>query len=113
MATEARKNRRYDRFLRRPIASKPMISPNEVFSPFFAGGVWGNRKLNKPNTIDAPAAVLNVRIKFPSCSQFIHPISRPATIHPIVPKTRMAGNSLPGSFICLNDMEFTSASVGI
>ncbi len=37
----------------------------------------------------------------------------PATIQPIVPSTRIGGNSRPGSAICLNDSELLSASVGM
>ena len=113
MATEAIKNNKYDLFFNRPIASNPIISPKEVFSPFFAGGVCGNAKLNKPNNTEATEAILNVRIKLPSCSQFNHPITKPAMIQPIVPKTLTDGNSFPGSFICRNEMELTNAKVGM
>ena len=89
------------------MASKPRISPIEVFPPFLTGGVLGRKKLNIPNTIDAMEAVLKVRIRFPDCSQFNHPMSRPAIIHPIVPKTLIDGNSFPGSLSCLNEIELT------
>ena len=40
-------------------------------------------------------------------------MTKPATIQPIVPSTRMPGNSLPGSSIWWNDSELVSASVGM
>ena len=40
-------------------------------------------------------------------------MTRPATIQPIVPSTRMPGNSFSGSFIWWNDSELVSASVGM
>ena len=40
-------------------------------------------------------------------------MATPATIHPIVPRTRTPGNSLPGSFIWWNDSELVSDSVGM
>ena len=40
-------------------------------------------------------------------------MTRPATIQPIVPSTRIAGNSRPGSLICRNESELLSASVGM
>ncbi|MNR01169.1 hypothetical protein D3C85_1169650 [compost metagenome] len=90
-----------------------MMSPKEVFSPFLTGGVLGRAKLNKPNNTEAAAAILKVRTRFPSCSQFSHPITIPAIIHPIVPNTLIEGNSFPGFFICLKEMEFTNAKVGM
>lgn len=113
IATEERKNNRYDRFFNSPSASKPNISPRDVFSPFFTGGVEGRVKLNKPSSAEAIAAILNVKANCPLCSQFNQPIVKPAMIHPMVPNTRMDGNSRPVSFICLNDMELTNANVGI
>ena len=37
----------------------------------------------------------------------------PATIHPMVPSTRTAGNCFSGLLIWRNDTEFTRASVGM
>ena len=37
-------------------ASVPKIAKAFAFSPFPLGGVLGNAKLNKPSTIDTPAA---------------------------------------------------------
>ena len=41
------------------------------------------------------------------------PMASPAAIQPMVPSTRIGGNSRPGSFICRNDSELLSASVGM
>ncbi|MCZ7638101.1 MAG: hypothetical protein M5U12_19910 [Verrucomicrobia bacterium] len=41
------------------------------------------------------------------------PIAHTVTIQLMVPRTRMLGNSLPGFFICANEIEFVSASVGM
>ena len=41
------------------------------------------------------------------------PTIRPATIQPIVPNTRIAGNCFSGLAIWLNAIAFTSASVGL
>ena len=40
-------------------------------------------------------------------------MTKPAAIQPIVPSTRMPGNSRPGSVIWWNESEFDSASVGM
>src|ERR1700752_5039125 len=113
MATEARKNTRYDLNFNKRMDSSPMISATEVFWPFLPGGVSGNVKLNRPSSNEAPAAILKVSASEPVCSQFSQPMTKPATIHPAVPKIRINGKSLLGSVICLNETEFTNASVGI
>jgi hypothetical protein len=41
------------------------------------------------------------------------PIIQPAAIHPMVPKTLMAGNSFSGLAIWLKEMAFTRARVGL
>ncbi len=41
------------------------------------------------------------------------PIIQPATIHPTVPQTRMAGNCFSGLAIWLKEMAFTRARVGL
>ena len=76
-----------------------------TFSPFALGGVLGSVKLNTPNTAEAIAVITNVFLSIPdaieSCES--HPnaklINKPATIHPMVPHTRMNGKSFEGSFI--------------
>ena len=74
------------------------------------GGVWGRAKQNSPSSNDAPAAS---RIGIAVASSPSVPTSRPATIQPIVPRTRIDGNSRAGSFIWWNESELLSASVGM
>ena len=66
-----------------------------------------------PKISEAIAAILKVRVSCPHCSQPSQPMISPATIQPIVPSTRTAGNCRSGSLICRNDTEFTSARVGM
>ena len=58
------------------------------------GGVCGSRRQNRPSTTEAPAASC---IGAAVASSPIRPTTNPAMIHPMVPSTRMAGNSFPGS----------------
>ena len=113
MATEARKNIRYERFLSIPMASNPKMSPRLLLPSFRMGGVGGNAKLNAPSSAEAPAAMRKVSTKWPPCSQLSQPMVRPAIIQPSVPSTRMLANSFCGFCICRKEMELTSASVGM
>ena len=75
------------------------------------GGVCGSRKAKSPITAEAPAAT---RIGVARASAFsTFPITIPATIHPIVPSTRMSGKSLAGSFTWWKEIELVSDSVGM
>ena len=59
--------------------------------PFAGGGVEGRKKARIPSSNDAPPA----RVKmFRLVDHPRKPMMRPATIHPIVPQTRRAGNLL-------------------
>ena len=78
--------------------------------PIFAGGVCGSAKQKSPSSADAAAATWNCNATASAPSVLM---ATPATIHPIVPRTRMPGNSLPGSFIWWNDSEFVSDKVGM
>ena len=80
-------------------------------SPVLAlGGVSGKIKLSKPNPAEAPAAIKKVEDVF--SSSYV-PIKIPATIHPMVPKTLIQGNCLPGSLICENATLLERAIVGM
>ena len=89
------------------------MSRTVAFSPRRVGGVAGSRKLNTPRISDATAAIRKVCASCPSCSQANQPMITPATIQPMVPSTRTAGNCFSGLVIWRNDTEFTRASVGM
>ena len=90
-------------------ASSPRTS-RTVTLPFRNGGVCGSAKQNTPSTID-PAAARRIGIAVASSRSV--PMHRPATIQPMVPSTRIGGNSRSGSVIWWNEMELLSASVGM
>jgi hypothetical protein len=96
-----------------PNASRPMISEKFALVPALGGGVCGKVKLNNPNAAETIAVRRNVLTSAPSFSQASHPMINPATIHPIVPHTLISENCFSGLAICLNETEFTNASVGI
>src|SRR5690554_3688395 len=92
----------------------------DCFSPLTTlGGVGGRKKLKTPNARELILDIKNVFRKSPSASDSAVSqrnaklISKPATIHPIVPQILIALNSFDGSFICSKETELTSASVGI
>src|SRR5690606_7911355 len=103
------------------IASRPIIDASEAFSLSltFTGGVLGNTKLNNPRTNEAIDAIRKVFFRNPAAtpSDESHlnknEIESPATTHPMVPHTLINEKSFSGLFICLNEIEFTKASVGI
>ncbi len=70
----------------------------------------GRKKAKRPKTSDAPVAI---RIGVAVGSTLSQPTIRPATIQPIVPNRRTAGNCFSGLTIWLNAIAFTSASVGL
>lgn len=78
--------------------------------PAACGGVCGSANENTPSTIDAPAAICSGMTVGSTCSR---PTMSPATIQPMVPSARTAGNSRAGSCMWSNDSEFVSASVGM
>ena len=91
-------------------ASSPSTSRAVIRVAVFAGGVCGSTRQKTPSTIDAAAAICIGRAV---SSSWRKPTARPATIQPMVPSTRMAGNCRPGFDICRNEIEFVSASVGM
>src|ERR1035438_3225862 len=94
---------------RKASAGKILLSlkPPEVDR---SGGGWGSVRQYRAIRSDAtPARRIGVAVD----STRRKPISRPATIHPAVPRTRIAPKSCFGSFICRNERELVSAMVGI
>ena len=91
-------------------ASSPSTSRTLTLRPSDLGGVCGRRKANTPKASEAPVAIRSGVAVGSSLSQ---PTIRPATIQPIVPKRRTAGNCFSGLAIWLNAIAFTSASVGL
>nr|GFC46339.1 hypothetical protein [Tanacetum cinerariifolium] len=65
---------KYERFLSRPMASKPSRSPMELDCPLLTGGVAGSVKLNTPRIAAAPAAIRKVACKLLVCSQLSQPM---------------------------------------
>ncbi len=59
--TEAIKNIMNDLSLNNTNASLPRICENVAVIPLDFGGVSGKKKLNKPKTTEAPAAILKVK----------------------------------------------------
>src|SRR5688572_1163936 len=110
---DAIKNTRKFLLFKRPSASRPIISPKLALVPALGGGVFGNEKLNRPNAADTPAAIRKVCSRVPFFSSASQPMSKPATIQPIVPHNLIKENSFSGLFICLKEIAFTNASVGI
>ena len=80
--------------LRRLSAFKPRISLIVTFWPVDFGGVLGKKKQYIPMTIEAPAAIFK---GMDVSSIFNKATSQPAAIQPIVPRTRILGNSLLAS----------------
>ncbi len=93
IAIEEMKNTKKDLFLNKTRASKPSMAV-KLLSELVFGGVLGKKKLKMPNKSEEKAAIRNVRTEFSKPKKLI---IKPATIHPTVPKTRIAGNSFPGS----------------
>ena len=110
--TEEMKKMVNDRSLKRTKASAPRIWAKVAFVPLAFGGVGGNKKLHTPSTSDAIAAILKVRASWSVVMFNTLSIIQPVAIHPMVPKTRIDGNSLLGSCICLKATAFASARVG-
>ena len=81
-----------------------------TWRPSDLGGVCGSRNAKTPNTAEAAVAISSgVAVG----STFSQPTISPATIQPIVPNRRTAGNCFSGLAIWLNAIAFTSASVGL
>src|SRR5690554_1065272 len=102
------------------MASSPRICDTDCFSPLTTfGGVGGRKKLKTPNTRELILDIKKVFRKSPAArdsevsQRNAKLISKPATIHPIVPHTLTALNSFEGSFICSKETELTRARVGI
>src|SRR5690606_4152265 len=93
IAMDEMKNTRKDLSLNKTRASSPSIAV-KLLSLLVFGGVLGKKKLKTPNNIDENAAIRKVSTEFSNPKKLI---IKPAAIQPTVPKTRMAGNSLPGS----------------
>ena len=77
---------------------------------FGIGGVCGSMRQNTPSSTEPAAAICSGRAV---ASRPRVPMNRPATIQPIVPSTRIGGNSRPGSSMWRNERELLSASVGM
>jgi len=71
-------------------ASNPIILRTDVSSPAAGGGVCGKEKLYSPITIPAAAATFSGISVSSAPRTALTKI--PATIHPMVPKTRTTGN---------------------
>src|SRR6056297_2376806 len=105
------KNTKKLRSLSSPSASSPSISERLTFSSFAEGGVFGKVKLKTPKTTEAIAVIKKVWDRAPEAMLAMESqpkaklMSRPATIQPIVPHTRINGKSFEGSFICRKDTE--------
>ena len=104
------KNNKNDLSFKSTKASAPKMAPNDVLLAVDFGGVLGRIKLNIPNSAEAPAAIIKVLSPSPMASL---EMTRPATIQPSVPKTRIHGNCLPGSLICANATLLLNAMVGM
>src|SRR6185312_13977569 len=91
-------------------ASRPNTSRAVIFLPAAWGGVCGSANENISNTIDAAAANCSGTAV---ASSLRMPTMSPATIQPMVPKTRTSGNSRVGSLMWSNEIELVSASVGM
>ena len=90
-------------------ASAPASSLHDVSFPLEGGGVWGRVRQYAPITIPAAPVSWNISSRSP------HPTkarANPATIQPIVPNTRISGNSLRESVTWWSASEFVRASVG-
>jgi hypothetical protein len=72
--------------------------------------VWGRTNAKSPSRAEHTAAM---RRGLAWSSMASNPIIQPATIHPTVPQTRMAGNCFSGLAIWLKEMAFTRARVGL
>ena len=104
------KNSKNDLSFSNTKASAPKMAPNDVLLAVDFGGVLGSIKLTPPSSAEAPAAMIKVVSPSPMASL---DITRPATIQPSVPKTRIHGNCLPGSLICANATLLLNAMVGM
>src|SRR5688572_1075178 len=120
ISTDDTKNNRKLRSRSSLSASRPSAARSEKpFDRSTVGGVAGSERLNKPNKADITAPIKNVLRKAPcaadSAASHLNTrlISRPATIHPAVPHTRTNENCRDGSASWRNEIEFTSASVGM
>src|SRR5689334_1830097 len=113
MSIDEIKKIRKSRFFRRLKASNPIISPTVTFFPAEAGGVLGRKKENIPKSAEAIEAIINVLDNVFSFSQLSQPITKPATIQPIVPHTRIQANCFSVSVSWRKETELTSANVGM
>ena len=99
-----------ERSFMRLSASRPSTSRMLSGLPAACGGVCGRSNENRPSTTDAPAAM---RMGTAVASSASAPTTSPATIQPMVPSTRMRGNSFAVSLMWSNEIELVSASVGM
>ena len=72
--------------------------------------MWGRPKEKTARAMEAAAAI---RSGVAVASTPMNPTLRPATIQPMVPKTRTEGNCFSGLAIWLNEIAFTRARVGL